>query len=103
MHLNLGLSDIIFIPNKVVTKQEGSILFEKMNTITAKFLGVALKFLGSISQSSDYSLAWNKGKAAISMGETTTCYHDFAAIVDEIDKISINPKSGEIQFFNPTK
>ena len=40
---------------------------------------------------------------AISMGETTTCYHDFAAIVDEIDKISINPKSGEIQFFNPTK
>ena len=103
MHLNLGLSDIIFIPNKVVTKQEGSILFEKMNTITAKFLGVALKFLGSISQSSDYSLAWNKGQAAISMGETTTCYHDFAAIVDEIDKISINPKSGEIQFFNPTK
>ena len=38
IHLTLGLSNIIFIPNKVSTKREGNVLFEKMNTITAKFL-----------------------------------------------------------------
>ena len=100
---NAPTANIIFIPNKVVTKQEGSVLFDKMNTITAKFLGVALNFIGSISESSDYSLAWNKGKAAVSIGESTTCYHDFAAIVDELDKVSISPKGNDIQFFNSTK
>ena len=103
IHLTLGLSNIIFIPNKVSTKREGSVLFEKMNTITAKFLGVALTFIGSISESSDYSLAWNKGKAAVSIGESTTCYHDFAAIVDELDKVAMTRKSDGLQFFNSTK
>ena len=74
-----------------------------MNTITAKFLGIALTFIGSISESSDYSLAWNKGKAAVSIGESTTCYHDFAAIVDELDKVAMSRKSDVLQFFNSTK
>ena len=103
IHLTLGLSNIIFITNNVSTKREGSVLFEKMNTITAKFLGVALTFIGSISESSDYSRAWNKGKAAVSIGESTTCYHDFAAIVDELDKVAMTRKSDGLQFFNSTK
>ena len=100
IHLTTGLSEIIFVPNKVTSAREGKILFDKMNTITAKFLGVALKFVGSISDSSDYSLAWNTGKAAISIGSSTTCYHDFSALVDDLDKLKPNHKNNELQFFN---
>jgi len=103
IHLTMGLSEIIFVPNKVKTAQEGKVLFEKMNTIAAKFLGVALKFIGSVSESSDYSLAWNTGQAAVSIGVSTTCYHDFSAIVDELDKLTVNHKKNELQFFNSMK
>jgi hypothetical protein len=74
-----------------------------MNTITAKFLGIALKFIGSISESPDYRLAWNTGKAAVSLSNSTTCYHDFTVLVDELDKLSVNHNNNELQFFNPSR
>ena len=101
INLTMGLSQIIFIPNRVKTAQEGKLLFDKMNTITAKFLGIALKFIGSISESPDYRLAWNTGKAAVTLSQSTTCYHDFTVLVDELDKLTVNHKNSELQFFNP--
>jgi flagellar biosynthesis protein FlhG len=100
--LTMGLSDIIFIPNRVRTAQEGKVVFDKMNTITAKFLSIALKFIGSISESPDYSKAWNIGKAAISISQSTTCYHDFSILVDALDKLKVDYKNNELQFFNPS-
>jgi flagellar biosynthesis protein FlhG len=100
INLTLGLSQIIFIPNRVKTAQEGKILFDKMNTITAKFLGIALKFIGSITESPDYRTAWNTGKAAVSLSKSTSCYHDIAVIVNELDKIAFSHKNNELQFFN---
>jgi len=99
----MGLTQIIFIPNRVKTAKEGKVLFAKMNTITAKFLGIALKFIGSISESPDYRLAWNTGKAAVSLSNSTTCYHDFTILVDELDKLSVNHDNNELQFFNPSR
>ena len=96
----MGLSNIIFIPNRVKTAKEGMDLFTKMNTITAKFLGIALKYIGSISESPDYRLAWNTGKAAVSLSNSTVCYHDFTLLVDELDKLPVNHKNNELQFFN---
>ena len=103
INITMGLSQIIFIPNRVKNAKEGKVLFAKMNTITAKFLGVALKFIGSISESSDYRLAWNTGKAAVSLSNSTTCYHDFTLLVDELDKMTANQKNNELQFFNPSR
>jgi flagellar biosynthesis protein FlhG len=103
INVTMGLSQIIFIPNRVKTAKEGKVLFAKMNTITAKFLGIALKFIGSISESPDYRLAWNTGRAAVSLSNSTACYHDFTVIVDELDKLAVNHKNNELQFFNPSR
>jgi hypothetical protein len=96
----MGLSQIIFIPNRVKTAQEGKILFDKMNTISAKFLGIALKFIGSITESPDYSTAWSAGKAAVSLSQSTSCYHDIQILVNELDKMAFSHKNNELQFFN---
>ena len=102
INVTMGLSQIIFIPNRVATAREGKLLFEKMNTITAKFLGIALKSIGSISESPDYRTAWSTGKAAVSAGQSTTCYHDFTVLVDELGKLEVDHKNNELQFFNPS-
>ena len=103
INVTMGLTQIIFIPNRVKTAKEGKVLFFFFFTITAKFLGIALKFIGSISESPDYRLAWNTGKAAVSLSNSTTCYHDFTVLVDELDKLSVNHNNNELQFFNPSR
>ncbi len=100
LKVGIGIEDIVFVPNRVRTHSEGKILFDKMNTISAKFLGSSLKYVGSISESSDYNTAWSKGIAAVSIGQTTPCYHDFAALVDELNKLQIKSASKQLQFFN---
>ena len=102
LKVGIGIEDIVFIPNRVQTHLEGKTLFDKMNTISAKFLGSSLKYTGSISESSDYDSAWSKGVAAVSIGQTTPCYHDFAALVDELGKLQAKSASEQLQFFNPT-
>jgi len=101
INLTMGLSQMIFIPNRVKTPQEGKLLFDKMNKITAKFLGITLKFIGSISESPDYGIAWNTGKAAVSLSRSTSCHHDFTLLAHEFDKMPFNHKNNELQFFNP--
>ena len=71
-----------------------------MNAISAKFLGLSLNYVGSISESSDYDTAWNQGIAAVSIGQTTPCYHDFTELVDELDKLQISKMNKQLQFFN---
>ena len=100
LKIKIGIEDIIFVPNRVKTLSEGKALFTKMNSISAKFLGLSLKYVGSISESSDYDSAWSKGIAAVSIGQTTPCYHDFTELVDELDKLQISNTSKQLQFFN---
>lgn len=100
LKIKIGIEELVFIPNRVKTHSEGKMLFDKMNTISAKFLGLSLKYLGSISESSDYDTAWNRGIAAVSIGQTTPCYHDFAGLVDELDKLQISNTNKQLQFFN---
>ena len=100
LKVGIGIENILFIPNRVRTHLEGKTLFEKMNTISAKFLGSSLTYVGSISESSDYDSAWSKGVAAVSIGKTTPSYHDFAALVDELDKLQVKSASKHLQFFN---
>ena len=100
LKVGIGIEDIVFIPNRVQTLLEGKTLFDKMNTISAKFLGSSLKYAGSITESSDYDSAWRDGIAAVSIGQTTPCHHDFAALVDELDKLHVKSVSGQLQFFN---
>ena len=100
LKLKIGVEKIIFLPNRVKTQSEGRILFDKMNAISAKFLGLSLTYAGSISESPDYDIAWSKGIAAVSIGQTTPCYHDFTDLVDELDKLHIGNTSKQLQFFN---
>ena len=100
LKVGIGIEDIVFIPNRVQTLLEGKTLFDKMNTISAKFLGSSLKYTGSITESSDYDSAWRRGVAAVSIGNTTPCHHDFAALVDELDKLHVKSVSRQLQFFN---
>ena len=101
LKVGIGIEDIVFIPNRVRTHLEGKMLFEKMNTISAKFLGSSLKYAGSISESSDYDSAWSRGIAAVSIGQTTPCHHDFTALVDELNKLQMKSTAKQLQFFNP--
>ena len=100
LKLGIGIKEIIFIPNRVQTKVDGKTLFDKMIAISAKFLGLSRNYIGSVSESADYTLAWNKGVAAISLGHTSTCYHDFAILVDELDKLKADGIDSQLQFFN---
>ena len=100
LKVGIGIEDIVFIPNRVQTLLEGKTLFDKMNTISAKFLGSSLQYTGSITESSDYDSAWRRGIAAVSIGNTTPCHHDFAALVDELDKLHVKSVSRQLQFFN---
>ena len=103
LKLGIGIEEIIFIPNRVQTKVDGKTLFDKMNAISAKFLGLSLNYIGSVSESADYTLAWNKGVAAVSLGQTSTCYHDFATLVDELDKLKTDGIDNQLQFFNASQ
>ena len=101
MSFTMGLDNVVFLPNRVKTSQEGRLLFDKMNIITAKHLGFPLKYIGSLSESFDYSQAWSSGTTAISLGNSTVAYLDFKNIISELEKLTFNHKNSELQFFRP--
>jgi flagellar biosynthesis protein FlhG len=101
MSFTMGLDKVVFLPNRVRTSQEGRLLFDKMNIITVKHLGLPLKYIGSLSESLDYSQAWSSGTTAVSQGNSTVAYLDFKHIVNELGKLTVNHKNSELQFFRP--
>lgn len=101
MSFTMGLDKVVFLPNRVKTSQEGRLLFDKMNMISTKHLGFPLKYIGSLSESPDYSQAWSSGTTAVSQGNSTVAYLDFKHIVSELEKLPVNHKNSELQFFRP--
>ena len=97
--LNTKLSNLIFIPNKVKSQQDGTMLFQKMNAIAGKFLSTSLNFIGAVCHSEDYNYAWSKGKAATSLGNSTTAHRDFSSIIASIEKVKSADASQSLQFF----
>jgi len=92
------INNLIYLPNKVRTENDGKDMFEKMRIISAKYIGCDLSYIGSLLYSDDYNRSWFDSNPAINMGKTTPIYNNYEFLAQNILKFDIDKDTSKVQF-----
>jgi len=92
------INNLIYLPNKVRTENDGKDMFEKMRIISAKYIGCDLSYIGSLLYSDDYNRSWFDSNPAINMGKTTPIFNNYEYLAENILKFDIDKDTSKVQF-----
>ena len=97
---NHHLNQIYMIPNKVVTQEEGQLLYNRINSVAIRHLGAKVGFLYSIVKDEQVEQAFRAAQPVITYAPScsaTQCFTKMSKIISELDVEQ--SLSGGIQFF----
>jgi len=95
-----NLNRIYLVPNKVRSQEEGESIFNKLNSITQRFLNRELQYLHSVRLDEMVERSLKASEPLISCAPTSQATRDFKDLSDVINAIDVdNEVSGGIQFF----
>lgn len=95
-----NLKHIYLIPNKVGSQEEGESIFNKLNSITQRFLSRELQYLHSIRLDEMVERSLKASEPLISYAPTSQATRDFKDLSGIISAIELGSEvSGGIQFF----
>lgn len=86
--------NIIFTPNKVETLAEAKTLFQKINSLSEKYINLSLRFLGGITATKDYNHSWATGIPCCLEETTSKASTEFRSIAKGLEQPADSPISG---------
>ena len=97
---NHNLNQIYMIPNKVATQEEGQLLYNRINSVAIRHLGVKVGFLHSILKDEQVEQALRAAEPVITFAPSCSATQCFTKLTRIIADLNIEPNlSGGIQFF----
>ena len=86
--------NIIFTPNKVGTLAEANTLYQKINSLSEKYINLSLRFLGGITATKDYNHSWATGIPCCLDETTSKASNEFRSIAKGLEQPADSPLSG---------
>lgn len=93
---------IQIVANRVINKEEGKEIYDKLNIVSTKFLNIQLEYLGAIMQDGNASKAVIEQKPvslAFPNSVSTRCYQEIGNKLLELEETVDEPKEGIAKFF----
>lgn len=93
---------IQIVANRVISKEEGKEIYDKLNIVSTKFLNIQLEYLGAIMQDGNASKAIIEQKPvslAFPNSVSTRCYQEIGNKLLELEETVDEPKEGIAKFF----
>ena len=88
------------IPNKVVTQEEGQLLYNRINSVAIRHLGAKVGFLHSIVKDEQVEQALRTAESVITYAPSCSATQCFTKLTKIILELDVEPSlSGGIQFF----
>jgi flagellar biosynthesis protein FlhG len=95
-----GVMRFRVVANMTRTPQEGTNMFNKLNTACEKFLDVTLQFLGQVPFDENVRSAVQKQKALLEFAPVSKAASAIRAIAQQVDKWPLpNAPTGRLEFF----
>ena len=88
------------IPNNVATQEEGQLLYNRINSVSIRHLGVKVGFLHSILKDEQVEHALRAAEPVITFAPSCGATQCFMKLTKMIAELDVEPNlSGGIQFF----